>query len=638
MSAAVVAFGAVSALGRARAAFSVGEPGALAANATKRDDELEASKLARPFCARVTLDADEADVEEDRATAILRIAWNDVLASLDARDASWRGKRVGLALASSSGGMRSAESLFRALHAGAAVSRELAERSTYFAPMHRAITERFSPATLVLTACSASTIAIGIALGWLETNACDLVVAGGFDAVSVFVASGFEALRATTANLPSRPFGVDRDGMCLGEGAALLALERASESNEKRAFGFVTGFGASGDAVHVTAPDRSGAGLARAARAALGEHADDVDLVSAHGTATPFNDAAEWKAIASTFGARAPVVVIHPFKAQIGHTLGAAGALESLAAMDALSRGVLPAAVVSPRDPETPARLLERTERAEPAPRSALKLSAAFGGANAALALRASVDGFSHRLSLRASRPFRAFATKIYHVTEVPSLDAVSTATRIPKDRLGRSGDLVHLAELAIGALARDFDLAGAGIVVGHAYATVDVNDRWFERVIARGDARAAEPRGFPYTSPNAVAGECSLAFGLTGPNLAVGSGLHGGVESLAIAADLVRAGDAERIVVVAVDAPRRAARAIAESCGWPLPRDGAVAMLVSREPVGAEITRTETATRGAPENVSRAPGHEALLPLASSARVASSASPWGAYAIVELA
>src|SRR6185312_16760143 len=104
----------------------------------------------------------------------------------------------------------------------------------------------------------------------------------------------------------------------------------------------------------------------------------------------------------------------------------------------------------------------------------------------------------------------------------------------IPTDRLARMGELEHLALAAIAGLARaGHDLRGAGVVVGHAYATVDVNDRYFQRVLERGDARAAEPRRFPYTSPNAVAGECSLAFVLTGPNLAVGSGLHGGVEAL---------------------------------------------------------------------------------------------------------
>ena len=131
------------------------------------------------------------------------------------------------------------------------------------------------------------------------------------------------------------------------------------------------------------------------------------------------------------------------------------------------------------------------------------------------------------------------------------------------------------------------------------------------------------------------VAGECSLAFHLTGPNLAVGSGLHGGVEALAVAADLVRAGDADRVVAVAVDAPRRAARAIAESCGWPCPSDGAVAVLVSRDPIGREVIETECATLGG--DYACAPGHEALIPLTKDAKTIACASPWGAYARVVL-
>ncbi len=632
MSAAIVAFGAISGLGRGAAAVSVGEIGETARSVTREDAELAASKLARPFCARASIEA----TSEDRATAILRAATSDLFAALDARVPGWRAKRVGLALASSSGGMRSAMELFEALRAERPVTRELAERATYFAPMQHVMTERLSPATLVLTACSASTIAIGIGLGWLEGDACDLVIAGGFDAVSVFVASGFEALRATTAKLPSRPFGVDRDGMALGEGAGLLALVRDSAPEAKDALGFVTGFGASGDAVHVTAPDRTGAGLARAASRALGAR-PEADVISAHGTATPFNDAAEWKAIVSALGEQAASrAVVHPFKAQIGHTLGAAGALESLAALDALTRGVLPASVIAPvRDPETPARLLARTEAG--APKVALKLSAAFGGANASLVLRKTAEPSS-----RPRERHRAFASRASHVSAVPPLEELAAMTGIAMEKLARADDLVFLAMGAIGGLARaGLDLRGAGIVVGHAYATVDVNDRYFQRVLERGDARAAEPRRFPYTSPNAVAGECSLAFGLTGPNLAVGAGLHGGVEALCVAADLVRAGDADRVVAVAVDAPRRAARAIAEGAGWPLPSDGAIAVLVSREPIGPEIVAVESGTRASGQTASHlptAPGHEALLPLTKGARVVACASPWGAFAKVELA
>ncbi len=621
MSAAIVAFGAISGLGRGDEAFSVGDVGSAARVTTKVDEELAASKLARPFCSRAELAGDS-----DRATAILRVAMDDVSRMLDTVDDGWRDKRVGLALATSSGGMRSAEELFRALHVGATPSRDIATRANYFAPMVEIMKQPLSPATLVLTACAASTIAIGIALGWLEGDRCDLVIAGGFDAVSVFVASGFETLRATTSRLPSRPFGLERDGMALGEGAALVALARSAA----KPFGWVTGFGASGDAVHVTAPDRTGAGLARAAKLALGD-VREVDLVSAHGTATPFNDAAEWKAINAALGESAMRTVVHPFKAQIGHTLGAAGALESLAALDAIRRNVDPASVIaSERDPETPAKLAPLTTPSSSHVGAALKLSAAFGGANASLVVRTSASPSSRP---RAQRD--AFVSKPSHVGAVPTLDEVCAMSGVSRERLARADELVFLALAAIAGLARrGHSLAGAGVVIGHAYATVDVNDKYDQRILERNDARAAEPRRFPYTSPNAVAGECSVAFGLTGPNLAVGSGLHGGVEALAIAADLVRAGDADQIVAVAVDAPRRAARAIAAACDWPIPRDGAVAILVSRAAIGPRVVTTESSTTGG-TNVLRAPGHEALLPLATGDHVASCTSPWGAFARV---
>src|SRR5262249_20547980 len=128
--------------------------------------------------------------------------------------------------------------------------------------------------------------------------------------------------------------------------AALLALSRHSPANAE-VLGHIVGFAAASDAVHVTAPDPTGAGLARAAERALLEAAEsvtDIELVSAHATATPMNDLAESRALKIALGERTKRVVVHPFKAVIGHTLGAAGALEALAALDAVRRGLAPAA------------------------------------------------------------------------------------------------------------------------------------------------------------------------------------------------------------------------------------------------------------------------------------------------------
>ncbi|MGH7329516.1 MAG: beta-ketoacyl synthase N-terminal-like domain-containing protein, partial [Polyangiaceae bacterium] len=260
----IVARAALSGLGQGREATGVGKVGESARVAIMRDAELEKGGLAKPLAARVRLDASD----EDRATTILRRVLSAIASDLDASRPQWRKERVGLALATSSGGMRSAEIFFDRFSKGAEISREVAANATYFAPLALAMRDLgvdFSPATLVLTACAASTIAIGIGTRWLEAGDCDLVLAGGFDAVSVFVASGFEVLRATTGEIPPKPFCAGRDGMSLGEAGALFALAR--DANHAQAF--IAGFGASSDAVHLTAPDRTGDGLARAAEIAL---------------------------------------------------------------------------------------------------------------------------------------------------------------------------------------------------------------------------------------------------------------------------------------------------------------------------------------------------------------------------------
>ena len=649
----VVAFGALSSLGEGEGACSAGTPGEPARSAIAEDPELSEAGLARPFVARVRDEAAPAVVAGDRGTALLLRALASCAGELDEVRPGWREARVGLALGTSSGGMRSAERLFDG-EAG------VAAEAMYFSGMQaavRALGVDVEPATLVLGACSSATLAIGLGMRWLAAGACDLVLAGGFDAVSVFVAAGFEVLRATSAAIPPRPFCVGRDGMALGEGAAVLALVRPADPCRSGCV-HVAGFGASADAVHLTAPDRTGGGLARAAEAALvdaGLTGADVDLVSAHGTATPFNDAAEARAIARVLGdarrgdARA---VVHPFKAQIGHTLGAAGALEALACVDALARGVLPASAgQGALDPDADVRLLDVAARGEP--RAALKLSAAFGGANAALVLAAvpvpvpaesgaPTHGKSKGTSTHSPR--EAYLYGAVHIPDDPAVAQLAADLHTSVDRVARLDGLCRRALAAVALLASRHPLADhagspsvTAVVVGQAFATLETNLLFHKRIRMRG-ARLAEPRRFPYTSPNAVAGEVSVAFALTGPSFAVGSGLHAGVEALAVAIDLVRAGDADRVVVVASDEVGEAvalARIHPDFAAFS-PVSGAVAVLVgalgspvdrdhTRSAAVARIRRTRLCMQGGRGHGLAAPrepvlvGHLALVPLATS-------------------
>jgi 3-oxoacyl-[acyl-carrier-protein] synthase II len=611
---AVIAFGAVSALGEGKAAASAGEIGQPARVQIGRDPELANAGLARPFAARV----DPAGRPERGGAILLERALSGCAAELDRVRPHWRHQRVGMVLGTSSGGMRAAERAFAALERKERVLD--AEAATYFGPVAcvaRRLGLALDPTVVVLGACASSAIAIGLASRWVAHGICDVALAGGFDDVTVFVAAGFEVLRATTASPPPRPFRIGRDGMALGEGAAVLALAQADAGPHA----CIAGFGVASDAVHLTAPDREGGGLARAARAALDEAGGvAVDLVSAHATATPFNDAAEWRAIARVLGeSRAREVVVHPFKAQIGHTLGAAGALETLACLDAIARGVLPAAAGDgPLDPDAPARLLTRSASGQP--RAALKLASAFGGANAALVLAADAPDRP-----RAFRP--AYVHGAVRVDREPPLDRLAARVRTSGDRLARADSLVRLALFALAELEEETGpLAGAGMVAGSAFATLETNALFAARLRQRG-AIAAEPRRFPYTSPNAAPGECSIAFALTGPTFSVGGGMHAAVEALATAAFLVEAGDAERIAVVAVDVAGPVTRAFSGE----LVSTGAVAVLVSAASRGARArVGAITLRRGPAATGPFAPGHLALVPLTAGEvpAVVESASP----------
>ena len=643
-SCAVVAYGALSAVGEGEAALGVGVVGEPAPSAVARDEELVAAGLTRPYCARVQPAVDDAS-ERDRATVLVERALAACATELDRVLPGWRDKRVGLALGTSSGGMRAFAARFgrdtTTTPAGAI-------EATYLGPLLGASRAAdLEPVAFVLGACASGTLAIGLARDWVRSGRCDIALAGGFDAVSVFVASGFEALRATCTETGPRPFRAGRDGLALGEGAAIVALVSSAVAAAAGApvLGYVSGFGATCDAVHLTAPDREGKGLARAAKAALEQAGSlPIDLVSAHGTSTQFNDASEGAALASVLGERGKVVPLAALKGGIGHTLGAAGALETLSALAAMRASVAPASVGSGAI-EGGVRILDRAEHHEA--QSALKLSAAFGGANAALVLTTHPATGGKPFSPRPVYVSRAVAL-VDDIDEQTAPARLAALTGYSEDKIARADLLVRLTMAAVGKL-RDAvgPIEGAGILVGLGLATIDTNALYLARIESAGAARG-EPRRFPFTTPNAPAGECAVAFGLTGPAFAVGGGPHGGIEALGVASELVRAGVADRIVVVAVDEAGEGSRRLA-----PETKPGAVALLVTASPAidrakrggvargdwgrfegwkcGLPKDLPEGATLRVPASVE---AHRALLPLAGGEKESLDvALPWGGFA-----
>ena len=254
------------------------------------------------------------------------------------------------------------------------------------------------PSVGVVTACAASAHAIGIAWGWVKAGLVDWALAGGAESVLIpLVFAAFDRMGALSRNpdpqTASRPFDAQRDGFVIGEGAGILLLESEEHARARGAapLAELAGFGQSSDAFHITAPPEDGEGARRAMEGALasaGLVPEEIDYINAHGTSTPLNDRAETAAIKALLGKRAYEVPVSSTKSQIGHLLGAAGAVEAGAALFALVEGLLPAtATWRSRDPECD---LDYVPRVRPARvRTALSNSFGFGGQNACLLFRA---------------------------------------------------------------------------------------------------------------------------------------------------------------------------------------------------------------------------------------------------------
>ncbi len=249
------------------------------------------------------------------------------------------------------------------------------------------------PGFSVSSACATGSHAIGEAKRMIERGEADVVVAGGTEAaMTPLCMAAFERMGALSRQGISRPFDKRRDGFVMGEGAGVLVLERADFARERGAkiYGYVVGYGASNDAFHMTQPDESGRGAAKAMRAALadaGAEPSDVGYINAHGTSTPYNDRIETLAIHHVFNGGSPPV--SSTKSAIGHLLGAAGAVEAVAVLGALARGILPPTLnFGEPDPDCDLDYVPDGPREAPGLELAMSNSFGFGGQNACLAFR----------------------------------------------------------------------------------------------------------------------------------------------------------------------------------------------------------------------------------------------------------
>jgi len=255
------------------------------------------------------------------------------------------------------------------------------------------------PNICVVTACATATHTMIEAYNTIRRDEADIILAGGAEsAISPLGVAGFAAIKAlSTRNdepeRASRPFDADRDGFILGEGAGVLILEELEHAKSRGAkiYAEITGYGSTCDAFHITAPDPAGEGAARAMRQAVersGWKAGDVDLINAHGTSTPLNDKMEAKAIRTVFGETTERVMVNSTKSMIGHGLGAAGALETIAAIQSIAEGfVHPTLNLDNQDPECDILVVGK-EGARRDVHRVLINNFGFGGHNGVLAIQ----------------------------------------------------------------------------------------------------------------------------------------------------------------------------------------------------------------------------------------------------------
>jgi 3-oxoacyl-[acyl-carrier-protein] synthase II len=256
------------------------------------------------------------------------------------------------------------------------------------------------PNFATVSACATGGHAIGEAWETIRRDDADVMLAGGSEAgIYETLVGGFAAMRAlSTRNddpaAASRPFDVDRDGFVIGEGSGVVVLEELAHAEARGAepLAELIGYGATADASHITLPAPGGIGAVRAARRAIekaGVSADEIDHVNAHATSTPEGDKAELQAIKTILGDRAASVPVTANKSMIGHTLGAAGAIEAISTIMTMRDSCIPPTINLDRpDPEADGIPLVTGSALGQQVRLALSNSFGFGGQNTALLFR----------------------------------------------------------------------------------------------------------------------------------------------------------------------------------------------------------------------------------------------------------
>lgn len=446
------------------------------------------------------------------------------------------------------------------------------------------------------SACSSSLGAIATGVSMLRSGEADLVIAGGYDPISEYVYGGFNSLRLV-AEGPPRPFSKNRTGMRLAEGYAVVVLRRAEDAarDGSPVLARILGYGESADAHHLTQPHPQGDGAARAVRAALAAARltpADIDFIGAHATATPDNDAGEYTAFKAVFGEDLKRVPVAGFKSHMGHTLGAAGAVELImSAMALQAQTVPPCAGITPEELEFEG-LNVACGSARPATiRATLNTSLGFGGANTCMILgapeapaapaatsgpraapKASFSGCAapaqevlitgmgvvlpRAIGNEAWAKLCEAGTALDPGVLVPSITDDQILPLLNARRVRRMAMYVKLTLAATAEALRDAGIAdvpafcaSACGVIGSTHGAAQYSYDYYGQIVREG-IPAANPMLFAEGVPNAAAAHLSLMTSVKGGCQTVIGTRTAGLDALALAASRVASGEWERAIV----------------------------------------------------------------------------------------
>lgn len=539
-----------------------------------------------------------------------------------------RVKDLPVSLSTTAGGMEFGEDFLKTLLAGKAHYSRIAR----YQPQQqvRDLQDAFAicgPATLLANACASGANAIGHAADLIRSGRESLVLTGGFEALTELVFVGFDCLQALSPD-QCRPFDQKRNGLKLGEGAAFLVLENAANARARGAeiLCFLTGYGHGTDLHHLTQPHPGGKALVSVMEHALaqaGRNPADIAYVNAHGTATPMNDSAEAHAYLEIFKTHLPK--ISSTKSAVGHTLGAAGAVEAVFSILALLRQKAPPQIHTqsplPKLASALAAMDERLDR----PAHTMSVNLGFGGSNAALVFSKDPPPGSEKrnparkiiaplsvavcgqgavspagsgidsLFLAKEPAQREMALLSKPALSVPVLGIDTTNAEIEHwkqhPRLRRASPLTLFMATAAGQALGGFPESirrRMGIVAAFGTGCNIYSRRFYADILLKG-RKFASPILFPETVFNSPTSHVAAAFGICGPCYSMAGDETAWNEALRVAGVWLENGSVDHVLVLGAEESDVTAMEAYRAFGWLRPNkpfrpsEGAAALLVTR-------------------------------------------------------